>query len=154
MGFGAIIGGMFAVGLILLAAYIAVSSITSSSESVILSMKNIEDTRLDRMRTSIHLDNVTATSFGLDLNLSNNGDTVIKDMDYMDIIITSTTTRTTRWIPKGTSGEYWTYTLQPDSLNPGYWDPGEEMRIKIYTTLNANWVKISTPNGVSTSGYV
>ena len=75
----------------------------------------------------------------------------------LSTIVTNTTNPSVYWIKYNGTGVGWNSTiLTPDDINPGLLDPDETMRITINmgTYDFPDWVKVTTPNGVSSSKYV
>ncbi|MDM7918149.1 MAG: hypothetical protein QUS12_03180, partial [Methanosarcina sp.] len=69
----------------------------------------------------------------------------------------------TVWIPyqddEDLSENRWTKkSIVPDRINPGIFDPGEEMELQVWLDTSdgnssVNWVLVAAPNGVKASRY-
>ncbi len=109
------------------------------------------------MKTMINIDSTSGAGPVLYVDVANTGHTTIRDFQKMDVIVTNTTNPSVYWIKYNGTGVGWNSTiLTPDDINPGLLDPDETMRITINmgTYDFPDWVKVTTPNGVSSSKYV
>lgn len=98
------------------------------------------------------------------LLVDNPGATTLIDRDEMDLIVsytapdgTATVTRLT-YVDSASPGDnQWTIsTIEPDTFNPGLWDPSETATIKArvappFKTAGVATIIIGAPNGVTTS---
>lgn len=170
MGAGSIIAAIVAVAAILIAANVVITGGLYMTNTLTSSMKEVQDTKNEQLKTEIELGNITADGSAIDVTLANTGHERIREFSQMDVIlhyytpIGGGTLKIVRipYTEETTPGDNeWTITgISPDNINPGIFDPDEEMTILI--KVNAypveadsvnNWLQITTPNGVSTSKY-
>lgn len=157
MGFGAVAATLVSILLIMTALYISIESINLMTDTVAFSFKNMEDSAEERVNTGIDIGTITAADPFLYVDVTNTGDTRIKRFSKMDIIVTNTTIGSTYWLEYTSTGFGWSQVIySPDTINPGLLDPGETMKITIDMVGREfpDWIKIITPNGVSSSAYV
>ena len=170
MGAGSIIAAIVAVAAILIAANVAITGGLYMADTLTSSMKEVQDTKNEQLKTEIEIGNITADGSTIDVTLANTGHEGIREFSQMDVILHYYTpadegTLKIVWIAyteETTPGDNeWTITgISPDKINPGIFDPDEEMTIRIKVSgfpvkVNSvnNWLQITTPNGVSTSKY-
>ncbi|MDQ1274518.1 MAG: archaeal flagellar protein FlaF [Euryarchaeota archaeon] len=135
------------------------------------SVIEMQENKNEILKTEIEVRDVRNISIdGADflVSLQNTGSTKIGDFTYMDIIVAyqnESDTMKTVWVPYQEVGvlseNSWTKMgIIPDLINPGVFDPGEEMELKV--RLNAsdppgdssiNWFLVAAPNGVKASWY-
>jgi len=159
---------MVAIGLILSASYICFQGGIYMVDTLSGSIKEMQDNKDKIQRTDIEIVNVTVNGVFINAAVTNTGNEKIREFSGMDVIVhyNASGTIKTIWVPyqEGTvpSENTWVVTdIDPDSINPGIFDPDEKMEIRIRVqtgeavvtdSLN-NWVQISTPNGVKSSKY-
>lgn len=134
------------------------------SESVI----EMQENRNEILKTEIEVRNVSTDGMDLLVSLQNTGSTKIGDFAYMDIIVTyqnESGANKTVWIPyqegEVTSESWWKESdIVPDMINPGIFDPGEEMKLQVrmdesdpLASSSINWLLVTAPNGVKASRY-
>ena len=167
MGAGSIIAAIVAVAAILIAANVAITGGLYMTNTLTSSMKEVQDTKNEQLKTEIEISNITANGTRIDVTLCNAGHERIREYSQMDLIVhyhPDDGDMRVVWLPyaSGTLGDdEWTVTgRSPDMINPGILDPDENMTIRIMADggypmkYNAtNWLQITTPNGVSTSKY-
>ncbi|HOW13241.1 hypothetical protein [Methanosarcina sp.] len=168
MGFGSIIAAMISVATILLASYVCSKGGFYMANGLSNSVIEMQENRNDILKTEIEVEIKDVSTDGTDfvISLQNTGSTKIGDFNYMDIIVNyqneSGATKTV-WIPyqegKDLSENRWTKkSIVPDRINPGIFDPGEEMELQIWLDTSdgnssVNWVLVAAPNGVKASRY-
>lgn len=168
MGFGSVIAAMVSVATILLASYICSKGGFYMADGLASSVVEMQENRNDMLKTGIEITNVSADREDILVSLQNTGSTKIGDFTYMDVIVTyqneSSITKTV-WIPYQEDEilpeNRWTeLAIDPDLINPGVFDPGEE--IKLLVRLDAsdppgnssvNRILIAAPNGVKALQY-
>lgn len=157
MGFATVAATLVSITLIMTLLYISLISTSELTETISCSLKKMSDSEEERMKTMINIDSTSGAGSVLYVNVANTGHTTIRDFPKMDVIVTNTTNQSVYWIKYSGTGVGWTSTiLTPDDINPGLLDPDETMRITINmgTYDFPDWVKVTTPNGVSCSKYV
>jgi flagellar protein FlaF len=168
MGFGSIIAAMISVATILLASYVCSKGGFYMANGLSNSVIEMQENRNEILKTEIEVEIKNVSTDGTDfvISLQNTGSTKIGDFTYMDIIVNyqneSGATKTV-WIPyqdgKGLSENNWTdLDIVPDLINPGVFDPGEEMELHVWLDASdgnssVNWVLVAAPNGVKASRY-
>ena len=168
MGAGSIIAAIVAVAAILIAANVVITGGLYMTNTLTSSMKEVQDTKNEQLKTEIEISNITANGTRIDVTLCNTGHERIREYSQMDLIVHyhSVNGGYVRivWLPytNGTpGGDEWTVTgISPDLINPDIFDPDEEMTIRIEVDDSdpmkyeyINWLQITTPNGVGTSKY-
>jgi len=160
MAVSELIGAAVGVILLVIVAYVVVSSTLFAAETVTTAQKDLTLQHEVRMRTAItltDLTNETPDAYIVVGNLTNTGTEIISDFKHMDVIVYD--------MEDGTY-EICTY---KDDINRGYWrvtnnygefihpnelDPGEVYKIEIRTVADApKWFQITTANGVSASAF-
>jgi archaellum component FlaF (FlaF/FlaG flagellin family) len=157
MGFATVAATLVSITLILTLLYISLISTSELTETISCSLKKMSDSEEERMKTMINIDSTSRVGPVLYVDVANTGHTTIRDFQKMDVIVTNTTNPSVYWIKYNGTGVGWNSTiLTPDDINPGLLDPDETMRITINmgTYDFPDWVKVTTPNGVSSSKYV
>ncbi|MCD4843706.1 MAG: hypothetical protein K8R25_04365 [Methanosarcinales archaeon] len=157
MGFATVAATLVSITLILTLLYISLISTSELTETISCSLKKMSDSEEERMKTMINIDSTSGAGPVLYVDVANTGHTTIRDFQKMDVIVTNTTNPSVYWIKYNGTGVGWNSTiLTPDDINPGLLDPDETMRITINmgTYDFPDWVKVTTPNGVSSSKYV
>ena len=157
MGFATVAATLVSITLILTLLYISLISTSELTETISCSLKKMSDSEEERMKTMINIDSTSGAGHVLYVDVANTGHTTIRDFSKMDVIVTNTTNPSVYWIKYNGTGVGWNSTiLTPDDINPGLLDPDETMRITINmgTYDFPDWVKVTTPNGVSSSKYV
>lgn len=132
------------------------------------SVIEMQENRNEILKTEIEVEVKNVSTDGTDfvISLQNTGSTKIGDFTYMDIIVNyqnESDTMKTVWIPYqkegGLSENNWTdLDIVPDLINPGVFDPGEEMELQVWLDTSdgnssVNWVLVTAPNGVKASRY-
>ena len=134
--------------MILIAGYVVVTGIIVSSETVMAAQKEMNTIQSGILMTNIDISSSTWMNGTMTLTINNTGNMVISDMSDIDL-----------YILEGTSMNRYTYpgysrTLSPDTINPEFWDPDETLTLSISITPEPIWVQVTTPNGISASGYL
>jgi flagellar protein FlaF len=168
MGFGSIIAAMISVATILLASYVCSKGGFYMANELSNSVIEMQENRNEILKTEIEVEIKNVSTDGTDfvISLQNTGSTKIGDLTYMDIIVNyqnESNAMKTVWIPYqkggGLSENNWTdLDIVPDLINPGVFDPGEEMELQVWLDASdgnssVNWVLIAAPNGVKASRY-
>jgi len=168
MGAGSIIAAIVVVAAILIASNVAITGGFYVANTLTSSMKEVQDTKNEQLKTEIMISNITANKTRIDVTLRNTGHERIREYSQMDLIVHyhSINGGDVRivWLPytnKTPDDDEWTVTgISPDLINPDIFDPDEEMTIRIEVDDSdpmkyeyINWLQITTPNGVGTSKY-
>ncbi|MHC1610528.1 MAG: hypothetical protein ACXQTW_02845 [Candidatus Methanospirareceae archaeon] len=176
MGFGTIFATIAMVVIIGIASYMLIAGTLFTMDTLSRSVKIANEMDSARLKTAIEIVNVSVTSLGAgsDINVSvnNTGATKILNSDFeqIDVFVSysnHTAGRIHRWIPYNDTdygalqpNEWTVVGITPDLINPGIFDPDEQMRIviRVYPAINStrekgNWTKIVMPNGISDSRY-
>jgi len=168
VGFGTIISSAIAIALILSASYVCVQGGIYMVDTLSESIREMQDTNNEILRTDIEIENITTNGVFINALVRNTGKVKIREFENMDVIVhyNASGTMKTTWVPylEGTdpAENSWVVTdITRDAINPGIFDPDEEMKIRIRMntgegvetgSLN-NWIQITTPNGVYSSKY-
>jgi flagellar protein FlaF len=166
MGFGTVIASIISVAILLLTFYVCSYGGFYMADLLANSVIEMQENKDEILKTGIKITNIYVDESEVFVSLNNTGYIKIGDYDYIDVIVkysnTSGTAKTI-WIPyqedTSTSQSRWTVrNISPDLVNPGIFDPGEEMELKILLEdplkkESVNWIMVTAPNGVKTSGY-
>lgn len=132
------------------------------------SVIEMQENRNEILKTEIEVEIKNVSTDGTDfvISLQNTGSTKIGDFNYIDIIVNyqnESDAMKTVWIPYQKGGvlseDKWTdLDIVPDLINPGVFDPGEEMELQVWLDASdgnssINWVLVAAPNGVKASRY-
>jgi len=141
------------------ASYVVAGGMNTVMRTTSETFKTMQEDNFDKMNTRIQIEDVVYINGSFYLRVSNAGSTKIRDVDKMDILVYDG--KDTEWVPhiqqKGGMG--WVVEeIENDSLNPGIFDPGEVMNIKVdldyYIPYNSDtWIKIIAPNGAESTKY-
>ena len=158
-----VIAALIVVGGVMLAA------VTNSSiDNVGQSWRDMEALSEERLGTNLSVVSTDVTGGGADVTLvlSNEGRTAVQQPPLMDLIINYEDTSSQRyvvWLPHTDSNppgdNQWTVdSISGDYRNPGIFDGGEEMTIKIHlnpaTETGPNrWLVLATEAGITYSIY-
>lgn len=169
MGFGSIIAAMISVATILLASYVCSKGGFYMAEELTSSDIKMQENKNDIVKTEIEITNAfTIDTENILVYLQNTGSTKIGDFTYMDVIVTyqnESGNMKTVWIPyqesKILAKNRWTkMNIVPDLINPGIFDPGEEMEVQVRLdssdpigNSSVNWLLVAAPNGAKASRY-
>ncbi|MHC1567416.1 MAG: hypothetical protein ACXQT5_03510 [Candidatus Syntropharchaeia archaeon] len=169
MGFGTIVAALVSITMILMAAYIFTTGGLYMIDVLTNSIKMMQNNKNEQLKTEIEISNIIANGTNINVTVNNTGHTKIREFSKMDVIIhyytLPTGTMKIVWISytdETPNDNEWTVTeISPDKINPGIFDPGERMTIWIKLSSEYpvdpesvnNWLQITAPNGVSTSGY-
>lgn len=168
MGFGSIIAAMISVATILLASYVCSKGGFYMADVLADSVIEMQENKNDMAKTEIEITGVSTDSVDIRVALQNTGSTKIGDFIYMDVIVTyqnGSGNIKTVWIPYQESEilakNRWTKVdIVPDLINPGVFDPGEEMEVQVRLdssdpigNSSVNWLLVAAPNGAKASRY-
>ncbi|MBE0516097.1 MAG: hypothetical protein IBX41_01730 [Methanophagales archaeon] len=179
MGFGTIFATLAMVVIIGISSYLFTTGALFTMDTLSDSLKKINEIDNARLKTEIEIGNVSVTTTGnysiINLTLNNTGATKIlnSDFEHMDIFLcyhndTGAGTITihrripyndTNYNSSALQDNEWTVVnITPDLINPGIFDPDEQMKIVIQVepAINStiqNWLKVVTPNGVFDAKY-
>jgi flagellar protein FlaF len=166
MGFGTVIASMISVAILLLASYVCSNGGFYMADVLANSMIEMQENENEILKTGIEITYTSADEAGILISLHNTGSTKIGDFDYMDVIVKYSNTSgiiKTVWIPyqedADISENKWSVgNISPDLVNPGIFDPDEEMELQILLedppkNKSINWIMVAAPNGARTSGH-
>jgi len=146
------------------------------------SLKKINEIDNERLKTEIEIGNVSVTPANpgsgsyINVSINNTGSTKIlkSDFKHIDVFVyyhnyTAAEGNVTihKWIPYNDTNydgsalqnnEWTVVNITPDLINPGIFDPDEQMKIvvRVYPAINStspNRLKVVTPNAVSDAKY-
>jgi len=183
MGFGTIFATIAMVVLIGISSYLFITGALFTVDTLSKSLKIANELDNEQLKTEIEIVNASVTtsnsdsgSSDINVSINNTGYTKIlkSEFKHIDVFVyyhnhTAAGEDITihRWIPYNDTdygalqpNEWTVVEITPDLINPGTFDPDEQMRIVIRvepainsTRQNGNWTKIVMPNGVSASKY-
>jgi len=168
MGFGSIIAAMVSIATILLASYVCSKGGFYMADGLSNSVVEMQENRNEILKTEIKVTGVSTDREDILVFLQNTGSIKIGDFTYMDVIIAyqnESGAVKTVWIPyqegEVLSENRWTkLDIAPDLMNPGVFDPGEKMELRVRLDASdppgnssVNWLLVAAPNGVKTSQY-
>ncbi len=142
--------------MILFAGYVVVTGILVTSETVIGAQKEMSSIQSEILGTGITITGSTVAypnpEWNLTLSVENIGNQVISEMDEIDLFVYFDTD--SDMIRYSSDNYIVSRPLNTDIINPGFWDPGESLTIKL-ENLGAlpTWAQVTTPNGISASTY-
>ncbi len=168
MGFGSIIAAMVSIAAILLASYVCTNGGFYMVDVLSDSFVEMQENKNEMLKTEIEINETRTDGVDILVSLNNTGSTKIGDYEYMDVIVrycnVSNSTKTL-WVPyrEDTVPAKNTWIIEritQDAINPGIFDPDEEMKIWIRLSStdaignsSENWIQVTAPNGVGDSGY-
>jgi flagellar protein FlaF len=156
MGAGTIIATAIAIILLIVTGYILIGGVLSTARTVVMAQQAASEKDAQRVHTRIEIFSaVTNTSTSETfVEVNNTGSEVVGDFSHMEVYLLQDGTP---YMYKNQSGPWnWTYSINPDVVNPGLLDPDETANITVpydQSKGNATWVKVTTANGVSASRY-
>jgi len=176
MGFGTIFATIAMVVIIGTSSYLFITGALFTMDTLSNSLKKINEIDNAKLKTEIEIGTVSVTpanpSSGSELNVSvnNTGATKIlaSEFEHIDVFVyyhNYTATGNSlihRWIPYNDTdssalqdNEWTVVNITRDLINPGIFDPDEQMNIVVRvspaingTSPNGNWTKILKPNCV------
>jgi flagellar protein FlaF len=167
MGFGTLFATIAFVVIMATGAFLFSQGILYTAEVVSTSLDLSTELQNARLKTDIDLVSASVSGADLTLSIRNTGSTSIlnSDFKYMDVFV--------RYRKEDTGGVigierilytvsnpppsgYWTdVSISDDAINPGIFDPDENLNIRIHvsheinrTDTDKNYAKVVTPNGV------
>ena len=177
MGFGTLFATVAFFVIMAVGAFLFTSNILYTAEVVSSSLDASSDLQYARLKTDIDIVTISDTNFisgnatrGINVSIENTGSMKILDSDfeYMDVFIMCDLgeRKRIRYIDIDDipiNENEWTGKVNDscDSINPGIFDPDEQMNIaikvdpkmKASSSEGDNWVKVVTSNGVSAYEY-
>ena len=160
MAAAGIIGAAIGVILLIIIAYILTGTTLISAETMANAQKDLTLQNEARLGTNIAFNSGEKVIEGSRLNFSvtNSGNEVISDFDYMDVFTYNTSGLLHYSYDKYTLGETgnWSITrFDNDFIHPNQLDPGEKMWISAaFLGENPYKVQIVTSNGVYASAVI
>jgi len=156
MASASLIATAFALILLIITAYFLVGVVLTTAQIVSYAQTDQVNQQELRMRTSLSINATNISEGNLTMDIKNTGSTVIEDFEYIDMYTVNSSANPPVYYSMGEGvGTWGKVTINPDIINPGLLDPDEVMQVNItYIGDEPIWTKISTPNGISVSGYV
>jgi hypothetical protein len=152
------------IGLLLLAMLTMTEQALFAQEIAAESWLEMQERQGEWNRTSLSVVEAISDGNFVTVTLENDGDTKLADFDQWDVILEykgSDGTYYKGWYPYiepplGWWENDWTENIHDDAFDPGIFNPGEEMTIRISVTPTiktgtTNKAIIATPNGVTAS---
>lgn len=157
---------------LLILAIVGLAQVSISSQASIAQSAGLMQERTgDRARTiiaslSAQTSALDETTDAVQVTLKNSGSTKLSDWAQWDVILQYTSgsnNPTVKWYPAGDGTNQWdatiysnASTLNPEVIEPGIFNPGEEMviTVKVSPPVGAgttNLAVIATPNGITAS---
>jgi len=155
MSAGSIVAAGVGILLLVITAYVLIGVTLTTTEVMVEAQSNLVAHQEARMRTAIAIQNTTLNNLTLDVGVENTGNEPIVDIGSIDVYLHDETGPV--YIPFGTGPYQWSkLTIDPDTVHPGQWDPGETLTLTVTLDEGAAplWVQVVTPNGVSASAYI
>lgn len=182
MGFGTIFATIAMVVIISTSSYLFITGALFTMDTLSNSLKKINEIDNAKLKTEIEIGTVSVTpsnpgsGSNINVSINNTGATKIlaSEFEHIDVFVhyynyTAEAENITihRWIPYNDTthsalqdNEWTVVNVTRDLINPGIFDPDEEMNIvvRVYPAINGtipngNWTKIVMPNGVSDCKY-
>ena len=160
-----VLPSLLAVFALLFGTVTAYRATNDSLDRVTSSWKEMAGMAEDRQRTNFEPVSAVVAADGLsvDLTLDNTGQTMLSVYQRTDVIIQYTDIFAAQNVESLTfvagspvAGQWAVTAIQPDFLNPGLVDPGEQMLLTLWVSTEiligaVNSVVVAAPNGVSTT---
>jgi len=171
MGFGTIFATIALFMIIGVTSYFAFTSAIFSVDTLSHSLKVANGKQNERIKTEIEIVDISVDDAQeINVTINNSGHTKIlkSEFKHMDVFVYYDVTGAAegyvfKWVPYTEElppeNDHWTVVdIAPDSINPGIFDPDEQMRIwiRVFPRIElgtTGWLKVVTPNGVSASKY-
>ncbi len=160
MAGASLVGSAVGIILLIVTAYVLVSGAITVSQVTVGAQKEMTVVQERILGTSLSIMYFTPSgTLPVTLVLNNTGREVISPFNRMDVYVFDSTSGLNRYQYDLAGGEgTWRNEtpIVPDIINPRMWDPGEQLNITIepVTGTTPLWVRVTTPNGVSVSGYL
>jgi len=167
MGFGTIFATIAMVVIIGTASYLGITGSLFSMDTLSKSLKIANEMDNEQLKTEIEIVDVIPHPEHIEVMINNTGSTKIltHDYKYMDVFVYyygKDVGYIFKWIPYTESApgdnEWTVKSISPDLINPGIFDPNEQMKIEVRLKPDiesdyTDWIKVVTPNGVSDAEY-
>ena len=171
MDFGTIFATIAMVVLIGISSYLFITGALFAVDTLTKSLKIANEMDNERLKTGIEIvEVVTEGNSDIYAKLNNTGSTKISksEFEHIDVFAYYDVVGASRgyiflWVPytetSPPENDHWRVeSISPDSINPGIFDPDEQMEIWIRVqqnidTGNTNWLKVVMLNGISASKY-
>jgi flagellar protein FlaF len=177
MGFGSIFTTIAMVAIVGITYYLFITGSLFTMDTLSSSFKSINEIDNERLKTEIEIVRAAAPdNRTINVSINNTGSTKILNsafthidafVYYRNYTAAAGTITIQRWIPYNDThysalqnNEWTVVNITPDFINPGIFDPDEQMELVIRvdpainsTKQNGNWTKIVMPNGVSDASY-
>jgi flagellar protein FlaF len=160
MAGASLVGSAVGIILLIVTAYVLVSGAITVSQVTVGAQKEMTGVQERILGTSLSVTYFSSAGTSpVTLVLNNTGREVIGPFNRMDVYVYDATSGLTRYQYNlaGGAGTWRNETpIVPDIINPRMWDPGERLNITIEPETGASpvWVRVTTQNGVSVSGYL
>lgn len=157
-----LIGAAVGVILLIIVAYVVVTSTLVTAETVAGTQKDLVLQQEARMRTALALGDVyngTEQSSIVMANLTNTGTETISDFKHMDVLVYDQELMAyeicTYDDVGGTAGTWNIANRYGEFIHPYSLDPGERYQIRILSTgEQPKWIQVTTANGVYASAFL
>jgi flagellar protein FlaF len=179
MGFGTIFATLAMVVIIGISSYLFITGALFTMDTLSNSLKKINEVENARLKTEIEIGDISLRTNSdysiINASLNNIGAMKILNSEFkhVDVFVyyhndTGTENITIcRWVPYNDTSyessalqynEWTVVNVTPDLINPGIFDPDEQMNIvvRVYPAINnitQNLLKIVTPNGIFDARY-
>jgi flagellar protein FlaF len=160
MAVSEIIGAAVGVILLVIVAYVVVSSTLIAAETMANTQKDLTLLQEARIRTSVSIADPEFNESIIHANITNSGTEIISDFKHMDVLVYDNERNDYQIYPyaPGEPVTPATWGIQDrynEFIHPYELDPGETYQIRINTLgRSPGWFQITTANGVSASAYV
>ncbi|PWR72794.1 hypothetical protein [Methanospirillum lacunae] len=153
-----LVTGAVALVLILTGGYVIAAGILTIAESTMnsqIEMGNIQDgIRQSLFRIDSTTKGPDGSDYWLVVDLNNTGSITYtpSDVARTDLYVYDKGSNTLRRYTSNTLvTPHFSYVIPNDLMNKDMWDPSETLEIRINGSINPDWTKISTPNGITAS---
>jgi flagellar protein FlaF len=151
--------------------YLVITGALFSMDTLSNSLKTANEIENERLKTEIEIVEIVFSGQNkIFVKLNNTGSTKILNskFEHIDVFVYYDVVGASKryvfmWIPytetSPPENDHWgVESISPDLINPGIFDPDEQMEIWIKVSNNMNkenmgWIKVVTPNAVSASKY-
>lgn len=157
MAAASLVGSAIGVILLIVTAYVLVSGAITVTQVVVNAQTDMTGVQERILGTSFSISTITTGGdSSLILVLNNTGREVIGPYEKMDIFGYETGPGMVRYQynTSGLAGTWKNESITPNIIHTNLWDPYESLTVTIHPQSGTlQWVKVSTPNGISASRY-
>lgn len=150
MGLDTVVVAFFVVGMILVVAGTLTMGANNLIETSHKGYISTSQTTLERLHTNIEIQNISYDGGAkhIHLTVANKGETKLNDFEHWDVLVVKN--EHTSYLSK----DEYDISFTEDILNPGIFDPHENITMELLTEFNSGenvFVKICTENGITSS---